>query len=299
MAGKRQRGFSFTKSNKKAKKIMRKPKKRVYSNTLTEQRDIAVDYTARTNRYKRDKFAQRVRAVMRKHLPSKTILSAIPNWVQSTAAATEQLWFAVHLKPYQTDVAVPGSGSLYNEPAQADMSNWVYNNPEDTSATYTKGTCVYAESEINMENTAGGDLIVDIYELVYTKNWSNSAAQNLYTALNAAPGLDSSPYTFNTYGINIFDFPSLISQYGIKCVKKTRVIMKSGDNTCYKMFDKRKQFYDTQNFGSGTQSIIPGYTRTALVIAKTNTSDAVSTIRVNAVKKYHLKPYMDPKNDSS
>lgn len=301
MATKRARSNSvkFQKSNKK-RKFQRKGKKRVYSNTITEQRDVAVDYQSSGWKYRRDKFAERVRAVMRKHLPSKTVLSAIPNWTQSTVAATEQLWFAVHLKPYATDVAVPGAGSLYNEPAQTDIqTGWRYQNPEDNNTTYEKGTCTYAEAEINLENSGAGDMVADIYELMYTKAWSNNNLQNLFSALNVAPSSDSSTYTFNTYGINPFDFPSLISSYGVKVVKKTRVIMKSGDNTCYKMFDKRKQYFDYDNMGGGQQALIPGLSRTALVICRTNTSDAVTSIRVNAIKKYHLKHYVDMGNDTN
>lgn len=291
---------------KKRKTSLRSKKARSANNILTEQRDFRVDYVAPKKRgYNKSmkRFAAKVEKVMAKKYPcASKVYSVASNSTVTTTATIEQVYQVFHLKPWQGTAAAPGAGTLYIEPAQTDINDIA----TELQAAGLSGNFVtqYAQMDIYLHNNQGtADIFVDVYELDYVKKDGDpiSAYASFQAALTAATTqitVVGNAYSLNRNGVTPFDIATMIQDFGIKVTKKSTIVMKADDTSCYKVPDYKRHTFDLNALTNGLSGkfCIQGKTRTVLCVGRPASNDAVSGFRAYAIKRYSIKPMYD-KND--
>lgn len=285
---------------KKAKPTASRKKASVANSLITEQRDFRVDYVAPTKpKYNKSvkKFQTKVMKALQRVHPVVSKIFTLASTSTLTAANTEQCWQIFHLKPFQTQAAVPGAGSLYNEQAQADI-NTINTNLSVTAGLSSNFTIKYAEMEISIQNSqASNDQNLDLYVLEYVHKAGNPINQYanfnaVLTAALAGTTTIGTAYDLNRFGVSPFDITALVRDYGVKIVKKVTFVLKSDDVVSYRHKDYKRHVFDYDSLVSDLSSkfCIQGKTTSCLLIGRGTAADAVSGFRASCIKRYHVQP---------
>lgn len=278
----------------------RKKKAATAASLITEQRDFRVDYVAPTkSKYNKSvrKFQTKVMKALQRIHPVVSKIYTLGNVQTVTAAVTEQVWQAFHLKPYQGQAAVSGAGTLYNEQAQNDIYDIGFE-LDGTAALSTNFTVKYAEMEISVQNSqASSDLNLDMYVLEYVSKAGNPINQfaSFSAALTAAIGQTTTlgtAYDLTRFGTSPFDITSLIRDYGIKVAKKVTFVVKADDIVTYRHKDYKRHVFDWVALGTDLSGkfCIQGKTTTVLLVGRPAGNDAINGFRASAIKRYHVQP---------
>jgi len=267
---------------------------------ITEQRDFRVDYVAPTKpKYNKSvkKFQTKVMKALQRVHPVVSKIYTLASVSTVTVANTEQVWQAFHLKPYDSQAAVPGAGSLYNEQAQADISD-IGGELSITAGLSTNFTVKYAEMEISVQNSqATADVNLDLYVLEYVHKAGNP--MNQFASFNAAltaaiAGTTTigTAYDLNRFGTSPFDITALVRDYGIKIVKKVTFVLKADDVVSYRHKDYKRHVFDKDILQADLDDkyCIQGKTTTCLLVGRGTAADAVSGFRASCIKRYHVQP---------
>jgi len=267
---------------------------------ITEQRDFRVDYVAPTKpKYNKSvkKFQTKVMKALQRVHPVVSKIYTLGSVSTVTAANTEQCWQAFHLKPYDGQTAVPGAGTLYNEQAQADISD-IGGELSATAGLSTNFTVKYAEMEISIQNSqAAADQNLDLYVLEYV--YKAGHPMNQFASFNAAlvaalAGTTAigTAYDLNRFGTSPFDITALVRDYGIKIVKKVTFVLKSDDVVSYRHKDYKRHVFDKDTLQGDLDDryCIQGKTTTCLLVGRGTAADAISGFRASCIKRYHIQP---------
>jgi len=286
---------------------VKRAKAAVNRSIITDKFDKRVDYVHVKKRVNRAPilFKKKVLGVLQTQLPVVTKVFTLASTSTASTVAAEQVWQIFHLKPWAGQAAAPGSGSLYAESAQNDLSD-LSGELDSTAIGTPSGDTLspnfwikQAWMEAYLENSGSTDTTVEIYELDYVPRAGNPI--NQYASFNAAltaalAGTTTygTAYSLNTKGITPFDITELLRTYGIRVLKKMTSDMTAGDRVTYTMKDYRKHYVNATAIKKdlGSKYCIQNMTRSLLIISKPG-NDATASLRVAVDKHYRIQPVAD------
>lgn len=149
-------------------------------------------------------------------------------------------------------------------------------------------------------------LETDVYEIVFSRravsgstNYDN--IEGLFSA-SLEPVIDDNNavgevvVTLDDRGATPWDFPSILSRYGMKILKKTKYFIRSGQTATYQIRDPKRRVAPTQSISTTDAGFNkPGWTRHVLIIAKSVPSqnplgvNVREILRVGMTRKYTYK----------
>lgn len=285
---------------KKLKRTPARKKTNVANSLITEQRDFRVDYVAPSKpKYNKSvkKFQTKVMKALQRVHPVVSKIYTNASVQTLTVANSEQVWQVFHLKPFDGTASVPGSGSLWNEQAQGDISA-IANNLTGTAGLSDNFTVKYAEMEICCANSqANADVNLDMYVLEYVSKAGNPMNQfaSFKAALDAGIAATTSlgtTYNLNAFGHSPFDIVALLRDYGIKVVKKITFVLRQDDVCTYRHKDYKRHVFDRSSLQTDLTNkfCIQGKTTSVLIVGRPAGSDLISGFRASCIKRYHVQP---------
>lgn len=317
---KRRRNSTSTKPSNKpykrrkvSKNVKRQRSKAFTSNQyLTDQFDKRVDYVAvkarkDSRKVKKDiKFKNAVMKALTPQVPTINKLYVTTAVSVTNTGATDQCYVIFHMRPWEGQAATPGTGTLYNEPAQVDLKD-MYDELAAGMDSVSYSTDFVVKSsmmDIYVEPTGTTDCIFDVYEIVYQKKKGNPVDQfgSLYTIYNSAIGNGTSganQISLGTRGGSPFDLTQALRDVGVKVVKKTSNFVQTGSGGFqYTVKDYRRQNIQgtVANSDLNDKFCMQGFTKSVLIICKTLVSDSSSVTGFRASREVHYR--IEPKINS-
>ena len=312
MRVKRGRKSSTDKRSGKKRKVsvnkrIGKAKAAISRDIITDQFDKRVDYVHVKKRVNKAPiiFKKKVLGALATQVPYVTKIYTVASASVTTTTATEQCWQILHLKPWAGQSAVPGAGTLFNEPAQNDLSDLsgdlntsaIGDAPQTTMSSNFWIKQAWLEAYV--ENTGSVDGLLQVYELDYVPRAGNPI--NQYASFNAAltaaiasmEGYGTA-YSLTDKGVTPFDITELLRTYGIRIIKKMSTDLQANGRFTYIMKDYRKHYVNAIAIQKdlGSKFCIQNMTKSLLFICKPY-NDATATFRVSADKHYRIQPASD------
>lgn len=154
---------------------------------------------------------------------------------------------------------------------------------------------------------------VDVYEIVYRKDTKDPAVEGVRRMYElglpnqdaAQPDTAGSP-TFLTRGWTPFDAPQVLSQYGVKILKKTKFVLSVGQSATYQVRDPKNRIFDVQDMRQNKGFARKGYTRTLIFLYKVLPGSQADPgiaesgrIVIGATRKYMYKMSRSGSSDQS
>lgn len=297
-----------SKRAKSAKSVRNAAKASTSKQFVSDQRDIRVDYVAVRKKpslkKKRDiNMKKKVLSALQQQAPVITKLYTNTNISVTNTGLTDQSYIIFHMRPFDGQAATPGSGTLYNEPAQNDLADIGV----ELDTAMDGGTDAFSRNyllkssvmEIYCEPVGTIDCVFDIYEIVYQKKKGNPINQSasLQATLAASGGLQAggTALTMGVRGVTPFDLPALIRNYGAKVIKKSTNFCQAGaGGFTYIVKDFRKQQvdYPQLSIDLGSKFCLQGFTKSVLIVCKplVNDSSGVAGFRATRDVHYRVQP---------
>lgn len=300
-----------TKKSKKSIATKRRSAKASTSRQfVTDQYDTRVDYVAVRKQTAAkvigaQKFKSKVMKALQTQVPTITKLYTTTSISVTNTGLTDQSFVVFHMRPWDCQAAVPGSGTLYNEPAQNDLQDigaelsagMAVGSTDLFSPNYTLKSSIM---EVYVEAVGTMDCVFDIYEIVYQKKEGSpiNGYANFTATLGALTGAQtnaSGQLSLGNRGVTPFDLTFLLRDIGIKVVKKSTNFVQTGSGGfTYIVKDFRKQNIDyaQTNNTLDNKYCIQGWTKSILIVCKplVNDSSAVAGFRATRDVHYRVQP---------
>jgi len=258
-------------------------------------------------RYKKRRwraFIKKVNAVTDKDLGSRTVVR------------NDQINSQITMSTANEAVQQAFSLSLYgNEATGFEPSNDLRRIRQDTDLG-TTGKMIFTSGIFDMTVTNTSSrfadsvnpsirLEVDVYEITSRKDFGNvgtgASAKNLPEVFGEGatdtaniPGL-SNTLSITRRGATPWDFPSAISEYGLKILKKTKYFINERDTFTYQIRDPKRHILDRQKLNMDGQNM-PGMTRFLYIIFRpvpgyvfSDTNSDIYRLSFGVTRKYLYK----------
>lgn len=228
-------------------------------------------------RYKKRRwrsFIKKVNAVVDKDLGSRTVVrndQVFNGQLMNLAGETLQA---------QTNLGIYGNESAAFEPLN-DLRRMRVDSDLGTTGKMIFTSGIFDMTVTNTSSRQADSpnpsirLEVDVYEITSSKDFGNVGVGTTAKTLpevfaEGATDTANIPGTTNTLsiarrGATPWDFPSAISEYGLKILKKTKYFLNERDTFTYQIRDPKRHFVDRQKLNMDGQNM-PGMTRFIYII---------------------------------
>lgn len=192
---------------------------------------------------------------------------------------------------YMVGTLYGNKGTDYSwEQGNADCASIVANEADINNAGKFYFTSARLDATIKNGEVAAE---VDVYDIVYKGQVSTVSFETLKA--NSESQTDKINTNIDkvtlqqTRGSTLFDFPMLLKYGRIKILKKTKLFLPAGGTALYSFGDKRIRCYDQDRQNDMTGYVIPGWTRSMVVVHKAVDPTLNSTVNLGMTRSYKYK----------
>lgn len=258
---------------------------------VTAQHDKTVIYRRKKMPYRKKKkwvsFKRKVNYIINKSVGTNTIVRNSSFTIGSDDS--NQSYLAVHLYGMTAQEEDGGEVPLVHTQRHADLGRKDILDIFTTEGDGESSKIRFSSGVLDltyMNKTTTTPIEVDIYDIVYTKKvdyYSFTSmvlnAQNLTSTIGTSTAL-----TMNQRGVTPFDLP-MLSSMGIKILRKMKYLLGTHQAATYQVRNPKERTIIGES--TGDEYVLPGFTRTCLIIAKpVDTSVTSWSMSVGATRKY-------------
>jgi len=285
---------------------------------VTVQHDARQIYQKRSMPYRQKrrwkKFSRRVNAVAEKDFGSRMVVF---NTSQSFTNATSGNHGIAYCGLYtangtsdsfQADLNSLSALENTGNPTAAagetvqDSTRWIFKSAIlDITVRNTTYNTILGVAEL--DSTA--KLEVDVYEIISSRQWSDTVAN--YSTANSALGKGATMQlniggagtaaATALRGVTPWEFPSALSYWKMKILKKTKYFLNNGDQFTYQIRDPKRRVIQQEKMQTIQGGNKPGWTRHLFIIFKatpgftlgTGTDEITERLTIGITRKYFYK----------
>lgn len=261
---------------------------------VTQQYDKSAQYTYKKMPYrKKAKYVRKVKNFKSLQLQQLACQIFIRNaTLTGGAAAALQGATAIHLCGMNQSSETGGDDmlALCDRSAPEIGVDVPFSDPRKASTTNSSFIIDSAILDITFRNTGLNGLEVDVYHIMYHKDYENFPGLGSLLANGQIPDGNTSSVeniTITNRGVTPFDFP-LATKQGLKVLKKTKYFVPTGNTFTYQLKNRKNKTINTRDIKSGDSQFRKAYlTESLLFVGKTVVgSEGEGTWAIGATRRY-------------